>query len=220
MSSADASRPHDITSLVSWHARLMVLGWGICVPTGIVIARYLKVTPIQNWPDVLDNKLWWRCHLILQVSAVVLVCCGLGLILLQTGQQQDLHRTLGWLVTLGLAVQTLSGLMRGSKGGPTAPAPDGSWDGDHYLMTFRRRVFERVHKTLGYVLLALAVVTIFLGLWQVNAPRWMFLALPVFWTILIVVVRLVVRDVPRTTTYQAIWGPDPSLPGNRSPDRR
>ena len=53
--SLDASRPHEITTVEAWHARFMVFAWGICVPSGIFIARFYKVTPNQDWPRVLDR---------------------------------------------------------------------------------------------------------------------------------------------------------------------
>ena len=83
--------------------------------------------------------------------------------------------------------QIALGYFRGSKGGPTAPQEDGSLSGDHYDMSLRRRVFEVLHKSLGYCLLLLAVVTIILGLTQVNAPRWMWICIVTWWSLLVIV---------------------------------
>ena len=68
----DPDRPHQVSVLVSWHGRLMVLAWGILLPLGVLIARYFKVAPRQNWPAELDNRLWWHAHLSLQWFGVVL----------------------------------------------------------------------------------------------------------------------------------------------------
>ena len=193
----------------------MVLGWVICAPVGIVIARYFKVTPRQNWPSELDNKFWWNAHLFFQITTAGAVACGLAVILLQTRTGSHLHHVLGWVVCVGLVAQILSGIFRGTKGGPTDVAPDGSMDGDHYLMTRHRRVFEALHKRLGYLILVLAVVTVFMGMWLANAPRWMFLAPPIYWLGLFVVTMEFARRVPNVTTYEAIWGPDKTLPGNK-----
>jgi hypothetical protein len=54
---------HTIAPWASWHGRLMVLSWSFLLPLGMLAARYFKVTPKQDWPRMLDNKLWWRTHL-------------------------------------------------------------------------------------------------------------------------------------------------------------
>jgi len=120
----------------------------------------------------------------------------------------------GWsLLALG-AAQGLSGLLRGSKGGPTDTAlPAGT--GDHYLMTRRRRAFERMHKLLGWLSIAAAVPVIVLGLIVADAPRWMFVVLSGWWAAYILVLAYWQRRGRCIDTYQAIWGPDPGLPGNR-----
>ena len=91
------------------------------------------------------------------------------------------HRAIGWMVVGLAAAQFLSAWLRGTKGGPTAPAPDGSWSGDHYDMTPRRILFERFHKTTGYLLILLATAAILRGLWVANAPAWMWIALAAWW---------------------------------------
>ncbi len=48
----------------------MVLSWSVFLPLGMLAARYFKVTPGQDWPRVLDNKLWWRTHLWCQSADV------------------------------------------------------------------------------------------------------------------------------------------------------
>ena len=51
---------HDIEPVVSWHARLMVLAWGVLLPLGALAARFFKVLPGQDWPRVLDARPWWH----------------------------------------------------------------------------------------------------------------------------------------------------------------
>ena len=104
----------------------------------------------------------------------------------------------------------LGGWLRGSKGGPTDP----QLRGDHFDMTPRRIAFERAHKTLGYAALAAAAAAIGLGLFVSDAPRWMPAVLGVFWAALAVAVVRPQREGRCVDTYQAIWGPDPRLPGN------
>ncbi|MEM7318408.1 MAG: cytochrome b561 domain-containing protein [Pseudomonadota bacterium] len=211
----DASRSHHIDLTIAWHARIMVIGWGVLIPTGIVIARYFKVTPGQDWPRALDNPFWWHSHLGLQQLGVALSIAGIALAVWASVPAHALHKVLGWAVFAGGLLQVLSGWLRGTKGGPTAPAPDGSMRGDHYDMTIRRVIFEAVHKTLGYVLLVTAAVTILLGLWSVNAPVWMWLAITGYWVGLAGVAILAERRGMAIGSYQAIWGPDPKHPGNR-----
>jgi hypothetical protein len=217
----DATRPHDVGGLMSWHARSMVAAWAVLVPAGILAARYLKVTPWQDWPRELDNRTWWNLHRGAQYSAGVLMLVGLVLVLAHQGPvasvtpQAWLHRWLGWAVMVLAGVQFASGWTRGTKGGPNAPAPDGSPRGDHFDMTPRRVAFEWVHKSAGTVAALLAVATILSGLWQLNAPHWMWFLLALWWGALVMAVAVLERVVGAHDTYQAIWGPDPALPGNR-----
>jgi hypothetical protein len=110
--------------------------------------------------------------------------------------------------------QFLGGWLRGSKGGPTDPAPDGSLHGDHYAMTGRRIVFEYGHKIGGYLALCVAVGAILTGLWQANAPLWMWLVFICWWIFLLTMATIFQYKGRVIDTYQAIWGPDPVHPGN------
>jgi hypothetical protein len=215
---------HYLAGWAAWHGRLMVLAWGILIPLGGLIARYLKVLPGQDWPAELDNKWWWRAHLALQTAGLA----AATLALLLAWDHADargtalagVHAWAGWLL-LGLgAAQGLSGLLRGSKGGPTDMSPGvrrQAGAGDHYIMTRRRRVFERLHKLLGWLLIACAVPIIVLGLVVADAPRWMFVVLAGWWAAYALVLAYWQRQGRCIDTYQAIWGPEPGLPGNRVP---
>jgi hypothetical protein len=213
----DASRVHDVGWHLSWHARVMVIAWGFLVPSGIIIARYCKVLPKQNWPKELDNRLWWNTHQVCQYTACALMAVGLWLILNAPPSELygNVHRYLGW-TSLSLAlVQITGGLLRGSKGGPTDLAKDGTLHGDHFDMTPRRLVFEVIHKGTGYLAMILSCMTILSGLWQANAPNWMLAGLLVWWSALVAVSIILQRRGRAVDTYQAIWGPDPNLPGNK-----
>ncbi|RLJ58936.1 hypothetical protein BCF46_1074 [Litoreibacter meonggei] len=213
----DATRVHEVGWHLSWHARIMVLAWGILVPLGIIVARYCKISPKQNWPEQLDNRLWWNTHQFCQYSACALTGVGAWFILnappLAGGG--GIHWYLGW-TTLALAcVQIAGGVLRGSKGGPTDSAKSESVRGDHFDMTTRRLVFEFVHKGAGYIVLGLSCLTISSGLWQANAPKWMLAVIVLWWITLMVISVILQRKGLAFDTYQAIWGPDPSLPGNK-----
>jgi len=201
LSPIDPDRAHQIGNYVAWHGRLMALAWGVLFPLGILIARFWKITPRQNWPRELDNQTWWHAHLGLQYTGGAVMMAALGLILMHEGGGGASHGYVGWVLS-GFAV---------TKGGPTEPG----LRGDHYDMTRRRLIFEHVHKTAGYGLVALASWGILSGLWLANAPLWMWLGLASWWCALIGLFILLQRRGMAVDTYQAIWGPDPDLPGNR-----
>jgi hypothetical protein len=219
----DPARVHEVGPFLSWHARTMVLAWGVLVPFGILAARYFKVMPGQDWPRHLDNRAWWRAHRTAHSIAGLAMLVGLVLVLVspvpasgRTGALW-LHRALGWSLMALAFMQFSSALLRGTKGGPTSPAADGSPRGDHFDMTARRIVFETIHKFGGLFAAAVSVPAILTGLWQANAPRWMWLALIALWFALCILVVLLERYRGALDTYQAIWGPDVNLPGNRLP---
>lgn len=195
----------------------MVLAWGVLVPIGVIAARYFKILPTQNWPDEVDNRVWWNTHQACQYSAAFLTI--IAVILIRASPERTwidgVHYLFGWTIVGLAALQVLGGLLRGTKGGPTEPAPNGSLDGDHFSMTPRRIIFEYAHKLLGYSALLLMVCAIMTGIWQANAPRWMPIALVIWWTALIILSMQLQKRGMCVDTYQALWGPDPSLPGNQ-----
>jgi vacuolar-type H+-ATPase subunit I/STV1 len=205
---------HHIAPWAYWHARCMVLGWGVLLPLGALVARYFKVTPRQNWPEQLDNKAWWHGHRSLQWAGIFAMSLGM-LLAFGNGSAASpaarLHAWAGWAVaTLGW-LQIAAGLHRGSKGGPT----DVQLSGDHYDMTRHRVWFERLHKGLGWLALLAAVLVMVLGLLLADAPRWMAVLLGAWWLLLTALALHWQRQGRCIDTYQAIWGPDPRHPGNR-----
>lgn len=209
---------HSIEPWAAWHARAMVLGWGVLLPLGALAARYFKVLPAQRWPQQLDNKAWWHTHRTLQWAGVVAVTVGVLLAWVNSpaaspgpSLARQWHGWLGWaLVGLGW-LQVVAGLRRGSKGGPT----DRRLRGDHYDMTPHRVRFERLHKGLGWLAVLAAVVVMVLGLAVADAPRWMAVVLAAWWALLGAAAWRWQRQGRCIDTYQAIWGPDPRHPGNR-----
>jgi hypothetical protein len=208
----DPSRAHDVSAGMAWHGRFMVIGWGVLCPLAIVIARYFKISARQAWPQELDNHLWWRAHWMGQMLAMGLSAIALALILVTpTDGGTSLHRGVGYLILAFGAMQLLSGLFRGSKGGPH----EAILHGDHFDMTLHRRAFERLHRTVGYSALALAAFAILSGMWAANAPIWMWAVIGGWWSALVTATVWLQLQGRAYDTYQAIYGPDPDLPGNR-----
>jgi Eukaryotic cytochrome b561 len=204
---------HQIAPWAYWHARCMVLAWGVMLPLGALAARYFKITPQQDWPRQLDRKVWWHLHLSLQWSGVLIMSAG-AILAWEQGNGGTAaarwHAWAGWaLVSLGW-LQVLAGVFRGSKGGPT----DRQLRGDHYDMTMRRIWFERLHKTAGWLTIAMAMAVIVAGLIVADAPRWMAAALASWWAALAAAAWAWQRQGRCVDTYQAIWGPDARHPGN------
>lgn len=203
---------HHVPGWVAWHGRAMVFGWGILLPLGALAARYFKVTPGQNWPAQTDNRTWWHLHRACQYLGVLAMTLGLGLAFGRTTGGAHgvagVHRAMGWGVLTAGWLMMASGIMRGSKGGPTAR-------GAHYDMTRHRKMFEVFHKTLGAAALLTSTIVIALGLVTADAPRWMAVVLAV-WALLLLSLAIRWQRAGRCIdTYQAIWGPDPVHPGNR-----
>ena len=208
------SADHGIASWAFWHARGMVLAWAVLLPLGALVARFFKVLPSQDWPRRLDHPAWWHAHRALQWAGVGFMALGLWQVwghASGVGPLARWHAALGWAVCALGALQIVGGLARGSKGGPTAV----QMRGDHYDMTPWRCHFERMHKSLGWLAVLMAVAVTALGLVLADAPRWMPLALALWWLALAVAFTRLQRAGRCLDTYQAIWGPDPQHPGNR-----
>jgi Eukaryotic cytochrome b561 len=213
ISPIDPVRLHLVDKSIAWHGRFMVAAWGFIFPMGIIIARFFKIFPNQKWQDQIDRKFWWYSHLTLQYTGGVLMLAGAGFIFSrgQTAELSHIHALFGYSVlVLGIA-QFLAGWFRGTKGGPTEQVTRG----DHYDMTLHRRIFEHFHKTMGYTALLLGFAAILSGLSMANAPRWMLLSILIWWLLMaIAFIRL--QSLGRAIdTYQAIWGPSITHPGNK-----
>ncbi len=208
------ARLHAPAGWVAWHGRLMVLGWNLMLPVGMLTARFFKIHRLRDWPAVLDRKPWWRTHVWVQCAGVGVMSLGIGVAFAHAGRADAVaraHHWVGWTV-FGIGwLQVAGGTLRGSKGGPTSA----TLHGDHYDMTRRRVAFEIVHKSAGWVALPLVVVGTGIGLVMADAPRWMAMLLAGWWVLLAVVFVGLQRAGRCFDTYQAIWGPDPVHPGNR-----
>jgi len=214
----DQSRPHLIDAATKWHARLMSLAWSFFFPLGIIAARFYKITPRQDFPKELDNQTWWITHLICATVGAVAVLAAFSLVFFyRTGEisASGWHYYAGWTALVLLCVQIVGGLLRGTSGGPKRASYSGAMRGDHFDMTLRRIIFERVHKSTGYMALASAWLATIAGLHSVNAPLWIWLCVVTWWLFLVIVAIGLQMRRGAIDTYQAIWGTDPTLKGNK-----
>lgn len=214
MTPISGAQTHSIAPWAYWHARLMVLAWAFALPLGVMAARFFKVTPGQDWPQVKDNKAWWRAHRSLQYTGVIAMLFGLYLALGQGSGRTAAalwHARLGWAVVALGVLQIGVAWGRGSKGGPTGL----QMAGDHYDMTPWRTAFEWTHKAGGYLALLIAVAAVFTGLTAADAPRWMWLAIGLWWLSLVVAFAVLQGQGRCMDTYQAIWGPDTGTEASR-----
>ena len=217
------SSEHSIAAPVAWHGRLMVLSMGVLMPPLIIIARFFKVTPGQDWPRQLDNPFWFVTHRRWGHVIGLIVAVGLTYALLAYGWRppwHSLHSAFGWVVVGLLVLQVAGSWLRGTHGGPVdpftrQPRPPNEWPGDHFNMTRRRVVFEYVHKWSGYVLLVFTLAAIPTGLIAADAPRFMPITMGLWWLAMLGVFIRLQWTGRCIDTYQAIWGIDPHLPGNR-----
>ena len=186
-----------------WHAALMLFVWGQVLPTGVLLARFFKVTPEQDFPKQCDNQFWWNWHRGLQYGGLILASISTWLMWQKVGLGGSLHAQLG-LTLVGLGwLQAVSSWVRGSKGGPT----EHNLHGDHYDMTLQRLVFEYWHKIMGWSCLIAALVAIGSGFYLVGVNRAFYVGIPVsLGLILIFIFILFTKQKRWVDTYAAIWG--------------
>lgn len=194
------------------HGAMMIVAWGCLLPLGGLVARYFKVTPRQDFPRVVESSFWWDCHRALQYAGTALATAAVATILWQTGGRvETLHGRCGLAVMAVAWLQVASPLFRGSKGGPTgtgASASDaGTWRGDHFDMTRRRRLFEAWHKPIGWCLIAGAQATILLGLDLVDVPAPILALAAVMMTASILALLDSHLRGRWVDTHAALWGP-------------
>ena len=214
-------RADILPAAMAAHGAMMIVAWGSLLPLGGLVARYFKVVPGQDYPAVVDNPFWWNWHRTLQYAGAALASAAVADILWQTGGRiATLHGACGLLVMIAAWLQVASPLMRGTKGGPTDakahPADAGTWRGDHFDMTLRRRLFEAWHKRVGWCLLGLAQATLLLGADLVGAPVELLALLALAMSAL----GLALLDSHLrgrwVETHAALWGPGafPPPPGS------
>lgn len=123
------------------HGVLNVVSWGILMPFGAVIARYLKVFKSAT-------PAWFYLHVACQTSAYIVGVSGLGTGLKlgdESGASQDTHKAIGIVMVCLATVQVFALLLR--------PKPDHKY----------RFYWNIYHYAVGYAVIILSIVNIFKG---------------------------------------------------------
>ncbi|XP_057795287.1 cytochrome b561 and DOMON domain-containing protein At4g12980-like [Salvia miltiorrhiza] len=125
------------------HGVLNIVGWGTLLPSGAIVARYMRIfpKPCVRWYDV---------HVSCQTTGYIIGSSGwaLGLWLGKASQNYkfNIHNTAGLIIFILSTIQMLAWRLR--------PAPD-----DGY-----RTYWNMYHHFLGYAIMALISFNIFLGI--------------------------------------------------------
>ena len=93
---------HAIAMPLAWHGRLMVLAMGLLTPPLIIVARFFKIMPRQDWPRQLDNPFWFTTHRRLGHIVGAIVAIAMAFVLVERGWESpvhNLHTAAGWLVS-------------------------------------------------------------------------------------------------------------------------
>ena len=207
---------HAIPGWEAWHGRLMVLAWSVVLPIGALVARFGKA-PFRL--DRLDRQTWWQTHRAAQSAGIAIMSVAAAIALFHAARSDRaarIHHVLGWVVVGVGWTQGTAALLRGTKGGPTAI----SLRGDHYDMTRRRIAFEWLHKGLGWLVMPVVWAATAYGLVLADAPRWMPIAIGLWWGALLAAFVALQRAGFRVDTYRSIWGNDAHHPGNARRLRR
>lgn len=132
------------------HGVLNAVSWGILMPLGALIARYLKVFPSAD-------PAWFYLHVTCQISAYIIGVAGwatgLQLGTQSPGIQHTAHRTIGILLFCLATVQAFALLLRPKR--------------DHKY----RLYWNIYHHSFGYSILVLSIVNIFKGFDILNPDK-------------------------------------------------
>ena len=130
------------------HGSLMIIGWGLLLPTGVASARFLKHRP---------NAMWFKIHRMMQILGLVVAICGWGVALAKftalesPGTDSFNHGVMGMTVMVLGLLQPLNAFFR----------PHPADEGEEKPM--KRLLWEILHKASGYIAIFLAAATIAYG---------------------------------------------------------
>ncbi|CAL9203012.1 unnamed protein product [Musa hybrid cultivar] len=128
-----------------WHGLLTMLGWGVLMPVGVIMARYFKHL----------DPLWFYSHISIQGIGFVLGLVGIiaGFNLDDNLPNADTHQAIGICILICGSLQVMAFLIRPDKSSKI------------------RRYWNWYHHYVGRAAIALAVANIFLGLSVAHEDR-------------------------------------------------
>jgi len=132
------------------HAAMMLIGWGILLPIGIMVARFTKKVKAGSKPPF-----WFQYHRIIQGTGLLFALIGfiIALSMVDSGEHfGNRHAKLGLATMIIGLLQPLNALIR--------PHPE--------PRTTMRLAWEILHKGLGYLVIIMAMAAIFLGMMQIS----------------------------------------------------
>jgi len=159
------------------HGVFMFIAWGVMIPFGAIVARYL--------PKDKFDEVWFKIHQFNQPIAVGLTLVGFIIALAMVTTQFALAHSYFGLILFILSIgQVVWAFLRPHKEGTSK--------------TTLRNIWELIHKWAGRILPIFGYITIFLGLGAIAAGGGT-IALAIIWCILLVAfvvyLELMNRDI-------------------------
>jgi type IV secretory pathway VirB2 component (pilin) len=144
------------------HGFLMTIAWGILVPVSLATALFLK-----HWAPKEEGAVapWFKVHVILQVTAVLLTFAGIVVKLVELDEWlfNSFHTKLGTVIFALAVFQIVNGMLRAGKDRGTA-----------------RTAWQVLHILTGAGTATLSIVAIISGLFIANATDWIMATVIVF----------------------------------------
>ncbi|KAI5069194.1 hypothetical protein GOP47_0015495 [Adiantum capillus-veneris] len=136
-------------SLKNRHGVINTIAWGILLPMGVMSARYIKPFADPHW---FYMHMWMQCGgYILAVSGWA---TGVQLLRNSHGLVYKKHKNIGMVLFALSSLQVMALLLRPKK--------------EHKI----RKYWNFYHHSVGYALIALGIVNVFIGLNILGAPAW------------------------------------------------
>jgi len=137
------------------HGSLMLIGWGLILPSGVVVARFFKHRP---------DGLWFKIHRYLQPLGLLLTLLGwiLALVNFDVFAQTDIrfiHGLVGSIVMVLGLLQPLNAWLR-----PHLPS------NEEEEKTRKRILWEHYHRCAGWSCVFLSVFVIIIGTTMLPQP--------------------------------------------------
>jgi len=176
------------------HAVLMLIAWTVLYPAGVLFARFTR----HKQSVKMGMPYWFRWHVIFQVSGSVFLLTGFVLALLmpkQDGHFSGVHNKVGLAVVIATVLQPLNALVR------PHPKPE----------TLKRKIWEHVHKGLGYGAAMMSIAAVIIGMrWTIKPEVPMPFVMLYLGIIGCLSVLFVVLEMDRRKKHHALAAADPT----------